>query len=736
MLKLRNVFTDKITEKKYREGDRMFLKSKEILKKYYGYDSFREGQEKIIQNILEKKDTLGIMPTGGGKSICYQVPAMVMDGVTIVVSPLISLMKDQVDGLREMNIPAILINSSQSAKEARESYSAIRRGDTKLIYIAPERLKAEGFVELMKEMKISMVAVDEAHCVSQWGHDFRPSYVEISDFIKVLPNRPIVSAFTATATPEVREDIVKNLKLSEPEIYVTGFNRENLYFSVESPKNKRDFIMDYIEKNRDKSGIVYAATRKETESLHNFLVANGIEAGKYHAGMKDEERKTAQEKFLYDDIKVMVATNAFGMGIDKSNVRFVIHNNMPKNMESYYQEAGRAGRDGTEGECILLYSPRDVVLQKYFIDQSEMNDLRKRNEFSKLNSIKDYCHTSTCLRKFILEYFGDENKIDRCDKCGSCNDKTEFRDITVEAQKIISCVGRMKERYGATLVLRVLKGSRDARIIESGLDKISTYGIMKELSKESIRDMINFMISEGYLEATEDMYSVVKLTELSGAVLRGEEKVLQRITIKEERKNRGSGDMELFGLLRVLRKEIADEERLPPYVIFHDSALTEMSMVKPVNKRELLEIKGVGSAKADKYGDRFIELIEKYVEENGRKIEKTEPVEKKVYKKGELKDNGEVYTHIITWNMLDSGMSIEEITKERELKESTVQSHILKAATEGKRVEWKRFFSIEEEQEILAAVRGNEDKTLTEIKLMLPERIDYFKMRAVMLNRK
>ena len=712
----------------------MFLKAEEILKKYYGYSSFREGQEKIIRNILEKKDTLGIMPTGGGKSICYQIPAMVMEGITIVISPLISLMKDQVDGLKEMNIPAIVINSSQSAKEARESYSIIRKGEAKLIYVAPERLKAEGFTELMKEMNIAMVAVDEAHCVSQWGHDFRPSYIEISAFIKQLPKRPILSAFTATATPEVREDIIKNLKLSDPEVHVTGFNRENLYFSVESPKSKRDFIMDYIEKNRDKAGIVYAATRKETESLHNFLVANGVDAGKYHAGMKDEERKSAQDKFLYDDIKVMVATNAFGMGIDKSNVRFVIHNNMPKNMESYYQEAGRAGRDGTEGECILLYSPRDVVLQKYFIDQSEMSDLRKRNEFSKLNSIKDYCHTSTCLRKFILEYFGDENKIDRCDKCGSCNDKTEFKDITIEAQKIISCVGRMKERYGATLVLRVLKGSRDARIIESGLDKISTYGIMKELSKESIRDMINFMISEGYLEATEDMYSVVKLTHLSGAVLRGEEKVQQRITIKEERKNRGNGDIDLFNLLRSLRKEIADKERLPPYVIFHDSVLTEMSSEKPVNRNELLEIKGVGSAKADKYGERFIELIEKYVEEKGIKIEINEPSEKKVYKKGELKDNGEVYTHIITWNMLDSGMSIEEIMKERDLKESTVQSHIFKSATEGKSVEWSRFFTKEEEKEVMRAVNENSGKTVTEIKEILNESIDYFKIRAIIMK--
>jgi ATP-dependent DNA helicase RecQ len=712
----------------------MFNKAKEILKKYYGYDSFREGQEKIIKNILEGKDTLGIMPTGGGKSICYQVPAMVAEGITIVISPLISLMKDQVDALKEMNIPAILINSSQSAKEARESYNAIRREDAKIIYIAPERLKAEGFIELMKETNISMVAVDEAHCVSHWGHDFRPSYVEIADFIKHLPKRPVISAFTATATPEVREDIVKNLRLVKPEIHVTGFNRENLYFSVAANVNKREFIMDYIEKNSDKCGIIYAATRKETEALHNFLTVNGVDAGKYHAGMKDDERKSAQDKFLYDDIKVMVATNAFGMGIDKSNVRFVIHNNMPKNMESYYQEAGRAGRDGTEGECILLYSPRDVNLQKYFIENSELSDLRKRNEFSKLQSIKDYCHTSTCLRKFILDYFGDENSIkERCDKCGSCNDKTEFKDITVEAQKILSCIGRMRERFGVTMVINVLRGSRESRILEMGLDKISTYAIMKEISKESVRDMINFMISQGYLEVTEDMYSVVKLTEISAMVLKGEEKVMQRITIKEERKSRGNGDMDLFGLLRQLRKNIAEEENLPPYVIFHDAVLTEMSLVKPNSKSELLGIKGIGNAKAEKYGERFIEVIERY---GGEKGEIKEKIEKKVYKKADVKDNGEVYTHIASWNMLDSGMSISQISEERGIKEVTVQSHIVKAATEGKSVEWIQFFTESEEKLIKKVLDENEGKTLTEVKMALPDEIDFFKIRAVIMANK
>ncbi|MEL7596722.1 MAG: DNA helicase RecQ, partial [Clostridiaceae bacterium] len=480
----------------------------EILKKYYGYNEFREGQKEIIESILVGKDTFAIMPTGGGKSLCYQIPAMIMEGLTLVISPLISLMKDQVDSLNSFGIPAGVINSTQSINEIRDTIYRAAQGELKLLYVAPERLDVESFYRLFQTLNVSQIAVDEAHCASQWGHDFRISYRAIGPFIERFQPRPVVSAFTATATIDVREDVVKLLNLTNPNSYITGFDRKNLSFSVMKNENKQDFILKYIEDNKDKSGIIYAATRKEVDNLYSTIQKKGYLVGKYHAGMSDNEREQSQEQFLYDDIKIMVATNAFGMGIDKSNVRFVIHYNMPKNIEAYYQEAGRAGRDGESGECILLFGPRDTMLQKFFIEQTVFTEERKMNEYRKLQSMVDYCHTTRCLRKYILEYFGESDIADKCENCSNCNDDSEFIDITVDAQKIFSCIYRMRERYGVTVVAEVLRGSKNQKILNLNFHNLSTYGIMKNYTIKEIKDIINMLIAEEYLILTEEEFSV------------------------------------------------------------------------------------------------------------------------------------------------------------------------------------------------------------------------------------
>ncbi len=441
----------------------MLESAKNLLKKHFGYNEFRKAQEKVIESILKKEDTVAIMPTGAGKSICYQIPALIFEGVTVVISPLISLMKDQVDSLKEVGIEATYINSSLNNLEIEERIFNAREGLYKLIYIAPERLESDSFVRSLNNLNIALVAVDEAHCVSQWGHDFRPSYTKISSFIRKLSKRPIVTAFTATATETVRRDILNSLELQNPKVFVTGFDRENLSFSVIKGEDKEKFIFDYLENNIGKVGIIYTSTRKEAESLYNKINKKGYKVGVYHAGLGDEERKKTQEDFSFDNIEIIVATNAFGMGIDKSNVRFVIHHNIPKNMEAYYQEAGRAGRDGEESECILLFSPNDIRLQKYFIDESFLSPERKNNEYNKLRAMVDYCYTSKCLRSYILEYFGEDALEEKCNNCSTCNDNREEKDITLEAQKIFSCVYRMKERFGVNMVADVLRGSKNKK---------------------------------------------------------------------------------------------------------------------------------------------------------------------------------------------------------------------------------------------------------------------------------
>lgn len=587
----------------------MLNKARQILQKFYGYEDFRPGQKKVVESLLNKNDTVAIMPTGAGKSICFQIPALLFEGVTLVISPLISLMKDQVDSLRQLGIAAVYINSSVSKAQLYKDLQDISAGFYKIIYIAPERLTSEYLPDSFKNLNISMVAVDEAHCLSQWGHDFRPSYRNILNFTNSLRIKPIISAFTATATPEVKTDIINLLGLKQPNIFVTGFDRPNLYFSVLRGEVKDKFVIDYVKKHQDEAGIIYVGTRKDVDALQVLLEIKGIKAGRYHAGMTDEERNQMQEDFLYDNLSVMVATNAFGMGIDKPNVRYVIHYNMPKNMEAYYQEAGRAGRDGLSGNCILLYSPQDTQLQKFLISKSTESEIRQQLEYKRLQSMVDYCHTPQCLRAFILHYFGEFDVEEHCDNCSNCKLEGELIDITIDAQKVLSCVYRMHERFGVKMIAEVLKGSKSAKVKQFNFERLSTYGLMKERKLKDISDLILRLSAMQYLDITESQYPVVTLNELSWQVLRGQKKVWQKMVIVKKAKAKG----ELFEALRSLRKELATKEKLPPYMIFSDATLTQMATDKPTDLELMKNIRGVGEFKLQKYGEEFLTVIKSYI---------------------------------------------------------------------------------------------------------------------------
>ncbi len=593
----------------------IFLNAKQQLKQIFGYDHFKQGQEELIHSILNNQDCLGVMPTGAGKSICYQLPAAMLEGVSLVISPLISLIKDQVDALNQAGIPTAFINSSMTAQEVRHRFKEITANQYKIVYITPERLESDRFHELVQGLEIALVAVDEAHCVSQWGHDFRPSYMNIHRFIKSIHPRPVLAAFTATATDRVKDDIVKHLKLNAPVRVTTGYGRDNLSFTVIKGANKRDFLKAYVNEHQEESGIIYASTRKEVEACYQFLSKLGLRAGKYHAGMSDAERSHMQEQFLYDEIKVMVATNAFGMGIDKSNVRFVLHYNMPKNIESYYQEAGRAGRDGDPGECVLLFAPQDVHTQKFLIEQSESEE-RKQMEYVNLRDMMDYCHTTECLQHYIVKYFGELKEM-KCGKCGSCTDDREVIEITEEAQKIFSCVVRMKQRFGMTLTAKVLRGAMDQKVKQLRFDQLPTHGVMKQYKDKEIMDLMNVLAAEGYLRLSDGKYPVLSLSPLARAVLEGSEKVYQRVQLvkKSTELMGGAGDgdhpmnEELFDQLRKLRKQFSDQQRVPPFTIFHDATLREMCSKLPQTEAEMLAIKGVGQAKWKKYGKPFLQIL-------------------------------------------------------------------------------------------------------------------------------
>jgi len=598
---------------------------KKLLKKYFGYDAFRPNQETIIKSILEGRDTLAIMPTGAGKSICFQIPALVFDGLTIVISPLISLMKDQVDSLNTEGIPATFLNSTLTRAQINERLNDIIKGKYKLLYIAPERMGSYDMSGIRNSRKVSMIVVDEAHCISHWGHDFRPPYSEIYKFVAIFHPRPIVAAFTATATPKVKEDICDLLELKNPKIHISGFDRPNLFFQVFRNIKKDDFVLKYIRKHKGDSGVIYASTQKEVERLHLYLLQNEIKAARYHAGLSLAERTKAQDDFIYDRVNVIVATLAFGMGIDKSNIRYVIHYNMPGSVEGYYQEAGRGGRDGEKCECILLFAPRDVEIQKYLIthssDEDELDPKLIEANMALLQKMVNYCHTPGCLRHYMLRYFNDKAAKDFCGNCGNCIENTVEKDITLETQMILSCVYRIKEKagvnFGALVTADVLAGSKNSRVKNLDFQTLSTFGLMKDKTSKEIKEIISTLVSMGYLGSTNTEYPTLFLTDKAVKMLRNKEKVYCRVKIENKipspkRRVQIATDEveeELFEKLRALRKEIADRERKPAFMIFSDAVLRFMAIKRPQTLAEFAEIQGVGEKKLQAFGKEFLKVI-------------------------------------------------------------------------------------------------------------------------------
>lgn len=608
----------------------------DVLKKYFGYSGFREGQEALIDGILSGRDVLGIMPTGAGKSICYQVPALLFPGITLVISPLISLMKDQVQALNQAGVHAAYINSSLSESQISKALRLAAAGQYKIIYVAPERLETYEFLSFAKGADISMLTVDEAHCISQWGQDFRPSYLKIVQFIGQLGRRPVISAFTATATETVKEDIVCVLGLQEPDVLVTGFDRKNLYFAVETPRKKDSYVINYIGEHVSESGIIYCATRKNVDALYEKLCAEGIQAARYHAGLTGEERKQNQEDFIYDTRPVMIATNAFGMGIDKSNVRYVIHYNMPQSLENYYQEAGRAGRDGGKAECILLYSAQDVMINRFLLDNKEQNGeytaeeteaVRERDE-ERLKKMTYYCMTPHCLREYILRYFGEKGAA-YCGNCLNCLREFVEEDVTETAMRILSCIREVRQRYGINVIAGMLAGDDRAKLREYGMFSYRSYGILKPMREVEIKQIINQMLVEGLLFVTNDKYAILKITERAEIMSENDERVILRKPKEEPKAEKSaagkkasagtrrsdilnSRGLELFEQLRDLRSAIAKEENMPPYIIFADKTLVDMCVRVPFDKKEMLKVTGVGENKFNRFGERFLSCIREY----------------------------------------------------------------------------------------------------------------------------
>ena len=578
-----------------------------VLNKYYGYNTFRKGQYEIISNILRGRDSFCILPTGGGKSICYQIPALLFKGITIVISPLISLMKDQVDNLNSNGINARYINSTQRLELSDEIIELCKRGEVKLLYIAPEKLENEFFKRKLRALNISQIAIDEAHCVSMWGHDFRKSYSLIAEFINSLRVRPIITAFTATATEVVREDVIKLLGLRNPYIYIGSFDRENLEIKLHIEEDKLELVKDIIREKENEAGIIYCATRKEVDGLYYYLKDLGYNVLKYHGGLKDSEKEYYQDEFLNENSNVMIATNAFGMGIDKSNVRYIIHFTIPKNIESYYQEIGRAGRDGLTSECHLLFNRGDIRTLEYLIHTTvQLN--RKEIEIKKLQKMIDFCESKECLRSFILKYFGEGNVREYCTNCSNCLNNEELRDYTIEAQKVLSCVYRTKERYGISVLIDILRGMTGPKIINDKLNELTTYGIMKDYSSKFIRDFIKILIEYGYVSLKDGTYSMLKLNEKSYKILKSQLKVMLKLTSESEEKVINS---ELFNRLRGWRREMAIKEGVKPYIIFSDATLIELCNKNPKNEDELLDIRGMGEKKFKKYGCDLLNLLNK-----------------------------------------------------------------------------------------------------------------------------
>ncbi|SFS99126.1 DNA helicase RecQ [Paenibacillus sp. BC26] len=736
----------------------MHTEAQQMLKQVYGYDSFRKGQSDIIEGVLAGKDTLAILPTGGGKSICYQLPAMLLPGTTIVVSPLISLMKDQVDTLNRLGVPAAYLNSSLDAAAYRDVVRQTAEGVYKLLYVAPERLDSNMFDSLSSQMHIPLIAIDEAHCVSQWGHDFRPSYRQLAGWIGRLENRPPVAAFTATATPEVADDIASMLGLRKPNIFITGFARTNLTLSVVTGTDKRKFLRDFVSQRPDQSGIVYTATRKEAEEVSEDLSRLGIAVGKYHGGLGDEERADAQEKFRFDDYRVMVATNAFGMGIDKPNVRYVVHYQMPGDVESYYQEAGRAGRDGEESDCVLLFEPQDVQVQRFLIDRSTGDSERKTVQLNKLYTMMHYSRSEKCLLQYIVKYFG-ESDVPECGKCSNCLDQSALIDTTEDARKALSCVGRLKGRFGISLAAKVLKGSREKRIVEFGLDRLSTHGLMRSWAEKEITDLLYWLVAEGYLRISEGEYPTVSLTAEALPVLEGKVTVHRRQSAAAKRRasegtSVASANTPLFEALREWRRVTAAREHVPPFMLFFDAALREIADRQPVNTEQLLGVKGIGAAKANKYGSEVIAIVRAFkgdvtAEAGGTPFsqppqsfadsysqapreEREKPSEALT---GALQAELEgLSSHMQSLTLLGLGHSIADIASIRGMGRVTIENHLLRCAQEGEELDWDTFIPQHYEAKIVEAIRQVGADKLKPIKEALPDDVEYFAIKAVMVK--
>lgn len=599
----------------------------DVLQHYWGYDAFRPAQEVPVSTLLAGHDLVAIMPTGAGKSICFQVPALLQEGLTIVFSPLISLMKDQVDGLRQQKIPAAFINSTLDQETFNKTLYYVRIGAVKILYISPERLASQFFRNVLQTLKISQIIVDEAHCISQWGHDFRPAYQLIGQFLKTMPHRPVVGAFTATATKAVERDIKVLLGLENAQVHITGFDRPNLHFAVARLSQRMDYIVDYVKAHQEQSGVIYCITRKDVEKVYQNLVKAGIVAGYYHAGLPDQVRKDMQNKYAFDEIQVMVATNAFGMGIDKSNVRYVLHYQMPRNMESYYQEAGRAGRDGGPAECILLYNGQDVQVHKYLLEQSQLEPARLSIEQRKLQAMIDYCFTSQCLRKYMLAYFGQEVPWNKCHNCSTCLHQGQVQDMTAEAKAIFRAIRGTDERFGTTMISAIVRGEHNDRIRRAGYDALPVFGALSSYSAQEVKGMIQQFVASGYLQQSMGKYPILSLQAGAEEVLAGHSKVQE---IKQEvarprakrtgdhsRISMGDSTNSLFEALRLHRKRIALTQKVPPYLVFTDTVLIDLAALKPKTLADFANIKGVGEAKLKKYGTSFLAVIVQYENDSG-----------------------------------------------------------------------------------------------------------------------
>ena len=704
----------------------MITEAKQVLKQYFGYDEFRDGQARIIEYILDGKNTVGIMPTGGGKSLCYQIPALMLDGVTLVISPLISLMKDQVDSLIHQGIPATYINSTLTAIEVERRMEEISLGEYKLVYIAPERLESFGFIRFLNTLPIPLVAVDEAHCLSQWGHDFRPSYLGIYKAVDQLHSNPTILALTATATPQVQEDILHHLHIPDQYKVLTGFQRTNLFFQVVKGEDRKRWVEKYVSKNDQHSGIIYCATRKEVENVYLHLEKKGYAVGKYHGGLSDTLRQEQQEAFLNDAITIMIATNAFGMGINKSNVRYVIHYQIPKNMEGYYQEAGRAGRDGVDSECVLLFSPQDIQTQRYIIDQNIVNQELHDNEMQKLREMVDFVHTEACLQNYILTYFG-EHVEEACGHCSNCLDDRESEDVTRQAQMVLSCMMRMNERFGTSLISGVLTGSKNKKILEWGFDRLSTYGLMKDQSQKEVGLFIDYLISEGMIGVEGGSFPVLKVSSKGKEVLMGERNVTRKIqpTVSVMIPKEDG----LFQALRTLRKSIADSEGVPPFVIFSDKALQDMCVKMPKTPEEFLHVSGVGESKLDRYGEIFIHEISAFLKENPEhQVEEIKPAPTR------KTNNSETASYLISYALFKEHKKIKDIAKERGMSTATIENHIIRTYQEGIMDDWSILFTEEEESLIEEAVSKVGTDLLKPIKEELPKEISYFQIKGFLVK--